>query len=99
MKRITLTAAVVLCSLSMMAQKSVTDEKFTPFYTTEQAPHMENVLPAPPALTDSRFYYDWTQYQWGKSIRDTERGKQAIADASLGAGYFMKRFGAVMERD
>ena len=55
MKRITLTAAVVLCSLSMMAQKSVTDEKFTPFYTTEQAPHMEKVLPAPPALTDSRF--------------------------------------------
>ena len=47
MKRITLTAAVVLCSLSMMAQKSVIDEKFTPFYTTEQAPHMEMISYGP----------------------------------------------------
>ncbi len=92
-------AAAVLCSVAALAQKSVTEEKFTPFYTTDQAPHMENVIPAPPSLTDARFYDDWTQYQWGKSVRDTERGKQAVADANLGARYFMERFGAVMGRE
>lgn len=69
----------------------------TPFYTTAEAPHLENVLPAPPALTDIRFADDWNMYLWGKSVRDSERGKQAVADAFLGAEYFMKRFSAVMD--
>lgn len=74
----------------------VKSEKFTPFYTRDEAPHLEQVLPNPPELTDSRFYYDWTQYQWGKSIRDTERGKLAVEDAGICASYFMKRFGTAM---
>ena len=81
---------VFLCSY---AQNDVTKEEFKPFYESADAPHMEKVLPAPPALTDSRFFYDWTQYQWGKSIRETERGKQAIADAGICARYFMERYG------
>ncbi len=93
-----LAIGLLTTSMSMQAQQSVTSEKFTPFYTRETAPRMENVLPPPPVLTDSKFFHDWTQYQWGKSIRDTERGKQAIADAGIGAKYFMERFGAVMER-
>lgn len=99
MKKTTLMAAAMLCSVAAMAQQSVTDEKFTPFYTTEQAPHMENVIPAPPSLTDARFYDDWTQYQWGRSVRDTDRGKQAVADAHLGATYFLTRFGEAVGRD
>ena len=85
-----LTLPVFLCSY---AQNDVTKEEFKPFYESADAPHMEKVLPAPPALTDSRFFYDWTQYQWGKSIRETERGKQAIADAGICARYFMERYG------
>ncbi|HBC28773.1 MAG TPA: acid phosphatase [Prevotellaceae bacterium] len=99
MKRKALMAAAVLCSVGAWAQKSVTEEKFAPFYTTDQAPRMENVIPAPPSLTDARFFDDWTQYQWGKSVRGTERGRQAIADADLCAKYFLERFGAVMGRD
>lgn len=88
-----------LVAMCGFAQSEVTKEKFTPFYTRDVAPHMENVLPNPPELTDSRFFYDWTQYQWGKSIRETERGKQAIADAGICAPYFMQRFGAAMGRE
>lgn len=69
----------------------------TPFYTREEAPHLENVLPNPPELSDVRFADDWNKYLWGKSIRDTERGKQAVEDAMIGAEYFMKRFSAVMD--
>lgn len=98
MKKSAMLVSAMLFTMSLMAQKNVTEEKFTPFYTTAEAPHMENVIPAPPSLTDSRFYYDWTQYQWGKSIRDTERGKQAVADADICAKYFLQRFGEVIGR-
>ena len=92
-KKILSLAVMLSMSLCSFAQDDVTKEKFTPFYQMADAPHMEKVLPAPPALTDSRFFYDWTQYQWGKSIRETERGKQAIADAGICARYFMERYG------
>ena len=97
MKRFILISVMVVSVLSLMAQ-DVRNEEFTPFYTKDVAPHMEMVIPEPPALTDSRFFDDWTQYQWGKSIRDTERGELAIADAGISAEYFMKRFSDAVER-
>lgn len=72
-------------------------EMAMPFFSREEAPHLENVLPNPPELDDSRFADDWNKYLWGKSIRETERGQQAIADASINADYFMKRFSPAME--
>lgn len=97
MKKVFLMSIMACSFLSAMAQAPVTKEKFTPFYLTADAPHMEKIIPAPPTLTDARFYDDWVQYQWGKSIRDTERGQQAVADAGIGAAYFMKRFSEVMD--
>ena len=91
-KRLAVLVAMML-PVMLFAQKAA---KETPFYTKEEAPHLERVLPAPPSLTDSRFHNDWTQYLWGKSIRDTERGQLAVADARLGADYFMKRFSPVL---
>ena len=90
MKKIFSLALLLPVFLCSNAQDDVTKEKFTPFYETADAPHMEKVLPAPPSLTDSRYFYDWTQYQWGKSIRETERGQQAIADAGICARLFGK---------
>lgn len=68
----------------------------SPFYTQEQAPHLENVLPNPPGITDPRFADDWNQYVWGKSVRETPRGERAVQDAFLNAAYFMKVFSPVM---
>ena len=84
MKTLYLSAAALLLSLNLFAQ-GVKSEKFTPFYTKDEAPHMERVIPNPPELTDAQFFYDWTQYQWGKSIRETERGQLAVADAGIAA--------------
>ena len=98
MKKMYFAAALMLLSVSLSAQ-GVKDEKFTPFYTKDVAPKMEKVIPNPPELTDAQFFYDWTQYQWGKSIRDTERGQQAVADAGINAEYFMKRFSPCVGRD
>lgn len=90
-----LTFAISFCTFAQNDAKKLMREA-TPFYTKEQAPHLEKVLPQPPALTDVRFADDWNQYLWGKSIRDTERGKQAVEDAHINAGYFMERFSPVM---
>jgi acid phosphatase (class A) len=98
MKRFNFAAALMLLCLSLSAQ-GVKDEKFSPFYTKDEAPKMEKVIPNPPELTDAQFFYDWTQYQWGKSIRDTERGQLAVADAGINAEYFMKRFSPCVGRD
>lgn len=93
MKKILLSSLLLVMALGASAQKNdVTKEKFTPFYTTKEAPRLENVLPEPPAYNSTRFQDDWAMYQWGKSVRNTERGQLAIEDAGINAGYFMKRF-------
>lgn len=97
MKISLLTIAFACSSMCLYAQsKDVTTEKFTPFYTTEQAPRLEKVLPEPPAFNSTRYQDDFAMYQWGKSIRHTERGQQAVEDAGINAAYFMKRFSPAM---
>ena len=93
MKRIIVATAALMLTLLANAQGQRT---VTPFFTKEKAPHMEYVLPNPPSLSDPLFFNDWAQYQWGKSMRDTERGRQAVDDAYINAAYFMKRFAPAM---
>lgn len=93
MKKRLIILAALLLPLGLKAQTSI------PFYTKDQAPHLEFVLPLPPSLQDPRFFDDWSQYLWGKSIRETERGQVAVDDAGIGAAYFMKRFSAGMEKE
>ncbi len=62
----------------------------TPFLTADEMPTGAKFLPLPPKPTDAAFYNDWQRYQWGKSMRDTERGKQAIEDAAHTLDYFSK---------
>lgn len=100
MKATLLTSLMLFTALSASAQQhDVTKETFTPFYTIEEAPKLENVLPEPPAHTSTRYQDDWAMYQWGKSIRNTDRGQVAIADAGINAGYFMQRFSPAMGVD
>ena len=60
-------------------------------------------LPLPPKPTDATFYNDWLRYEWGKTIRDTERGKQAIEDADYTLEHFYKvysePFGMVISKE
>lgn len=93
MKRMIFLAAMLL-PMCLFAQNKKSEH--TPFYTREEAPHLENVLPAPPALDDPLFYNDWSQYLWGKSIRETDRGRQAVIDAKLGGDFFFKRYSEAM---
>lgn len=49
-------------------------------------------LPAPPDTTTAHYAYDREQYEWGKSMRNTERGKRAIQDANLNEGWLDRDF-------
>lgn len=100
MRPVIMFLVMIQSAMTVSAQKNdVTQEKFTPFYTTEEAPKLENVLPEPPAYNSTRYQDDWAMYQWGKSIRSTERGQVAIDDAGINAVYFMKRFSPAMGVD
>ena len=58
------------------------------FLSEDEIPTASEFLPLPPKTTDVAFFNDWYRYQWGKNIRDTERGKQAIEDATHTIDYF-----------
>jgi len=75
----------------------------TSFLTESEIPTGAKFMPLPPKTTDASFYNDWLRYQWGKSMRDTERGKQAIADADDSLNYqtktFSKPFGLTISKE
>ncbi len=62
------------------------------FLTEDEMLTGADFLPTPPKPDEATFYNDWMRYQWGKSMRDTERGKQAIKDADYTFPYFAKMY-------
>ena len=58
------------------------------FLTKEEVPTGAVFLPLPPTPTEPSFENDRLRYEWGKTMRDTERGRQAVADAEYTLDYF-----------
>ncbi len=77
---------LLLIGLTAQAQTdSVKSSKkvWPSFLTNEQMPDGSMYLPAPPAFDSQEFVGDLVRYHWGKSLRDTPRGKQAHFEAGL----------------
>jgi acid phosphatase (class A) len=53
------------------------------FLQDGQQPSSLAILPPPPSAGSMQWFYDESQYQWGKSLRDTPRGDQAATDAQI----------------
>ena len=85
MKRI-IAFFVVCCFFSCFSVKA----DATAFLTEEEMPTGAKFLPLPPKPTDAAFYNDWRRYEWGKTMRDTERGQMAKEDAVHTVEYFSK---------
>ena len=66
----------------------------TPYLTEENLPNVVSFLPLPPSPNTKEFANDQLQYEWGKSIRNTQRGEQAIEDASHELQYIANIFTA-----
>ena len=57
------------------------------FLTAAEIPTAAEFMPLPPTPADPAFENDRLRYEWGKTMRDTERGKQATEDAALTPEY------------
>ena len=65
----------------MMAVAAYGQPTPSPYFSTSQLADATNYLPPPPDTTSVQFAYDMNRYFWGKSMRATERGEQAIYDS------------------
>lgn len=63
------------------------------YYLNEQdVPNCLILLPSPPPQGSALFNYDIEQYEWGKTLRNTTRGKLAVDDADLSDTGLAKAF-------
>ncbi|MCM1290793.1 MAG: phosphatase PAP2 family protein [Prevotella sp.] len=97
-----------LFSVGTTAQetKKIKDHRTTPelyFLEEGETANSFDLLPPPPTAESVQFLYDKARYDWGKSLRNTERGEQAFQDARVnGDGVpraFSEAFGVDITSD
>lgn len=62
------------------------------YLTKEQAPLNTTFIGPPPAFGSLLFEQDFHMYQYGKTLRDTPRGKQAVKDANTSTANILEVF-------
>lgn len=88
----------VICialSLAVAIPASPRDHTTNPdsyFLTLDRVADSLGLLPPPPVKSSARFAYDREQYEWGKSLRGTDRGAKAVSDADLSRGWVDRAF-------
>lgn len=69
----------------------------------DEVPSSLNVLETPPAERSARFVYDQYRYYWGRAMRDTPRGAQALEDCDCSAAgdarAFSPAFGVTIDKE
>lgn len=99
--------AAAALSLQTAAATSMADyakELAAPTYLTiGEMPDPMEFLPPPPAWTSPLFAGDHAAYLWGKTVRPTERGDRAVAQAAYLfdeiSAFFSKPFGLEISRE
>lgn len=79
-KRLYATITVALFACISFAQT----EKDTVYVFLENMPDAGIYLPPPPDMTSTQYADDFAQWQWGKTVRPTDRGQQANDDSQWG---------------
>lgn len=88
---IVLVAATLLFNQAWAAQ-DVTTQPDKYYLMEAESPNSLLILPPPPTFDSVAFLYDKVMYDWGKSMRHSERGKQAYDDANVTEGSVAKNF-------
>lgn len=81
------------------AAKDVTTQPDFYFLQEAQSPDSLTLLPPPPATDSIEFLNDKAQYELGKSLRDTPRGKQAWQDAHVAGDGVAAAFSGAFGRE
>jgi membrane-associated phospholipid phosphatase len=79
-RRLLATLSVALFAGISFAQT----EKDTVYVFLENMPDAGIYLPPPPDMTSTTYADDFAQWQWGKTVRPTQRGQQANDDSQWG---------------
>ena len=73
------------------------------YLTKEEAPHDTTFMGPPPAFGSLLFEQDFHMYQYGKTLRKTERGQQAVKDANTSTDnileVFSEAFGMTLSKE
>ena len=73
------------------------------YFEIEDMPDPMRFLPPPPGWTSPLFAGDYAAYLWGKTVRSTERGRQAVEQAAYLfdeiSAFFSKPFGMEISRE
>ena len=86
----TLFAILAILAFSAKAQE------YDPYYRMDEMPDAGVYLPCPPAFESAGFASDFIKWQWGRSVRNTERGMIASDDSEFGIDCMVKVFGQVL---
>ena len=62
----------------------------------QEVPNAEEFLPGPPKSTSVEYIKDYLQYEWGKTERETELGKQAKTDFYAQTANYLDAFSKVV---
>lgn len=92
MKKLSLTFISTVIALTITAQSKPKEPQMTGFLMQDQLPQGMVYLPAPPDTSSIAYLNDFHRYQWGKSMRSTERGRQAVFDAYVQTDSILKGF-------
>lgn len=101
MKKFTIFSFALLSGLflsgasAQTTETKVKDHRSNPdvyFLQEGDLPNSLELLPGPPDAGSIQFLYDRARYDWGKSIRNTERGEQAFQDARVGGDGVPRAF-------
>ncbi len=96
MKRNIIVTAFLFTAVSFYGQSNH-------YLTKEQAPLDTTFIGPPPAFGSLLFEQDFHMYQYGKTLRDTPRGKQAVKDANTSADnlldVFSEAFGMTLSKE
>lgn len=73
------------CMLFIVMATDYSKGQVPHFLTPQEAPIDTIFIGSPPEYGSLLFAYDLAMYEWGKSVRNTERGRQAVQDADASA--------------
>ncbi len=87
--------AIATPAFTQTSEGKIKDHRTNPdvyFLQIDNVPNSLKILPGPPDAGSIQFLYDRARYDWGKSIRNTERGEQAFQDARVDGQHLPDAF-------
>lgn len=94
MKRRLFIFVTLFVALGLNAQEASKTNRWPSFLAQKDLPDATKFIPAPPDTSSIAYLNDFNRYHWGRSMRNTARGKQAVCDASVDIDSVLQGFSA-----